>query len=59
MEPNKKIVEFWNYCGKCKHNGERDAWPSPCDECLEHGGRENSHKPVKFELDDTRHKRTL
>lgn len=46
-----KEVYFDKYCRKCMHwhLSEDD---SPCDECLEEGGNEDSHKPLYFTGED-------
>lgn len=43
------IVDFFNYCPKCKHFSTDEA-DKPCDECLETPYNTNgSKKPVKYE----------
>ena len=49
MENKEKIVEFWNWCKKCKFNGATDEYGSECDECLKDSVNINSHKPTGFE----------
>ena len=46
-----KIVEFGDYCKKCKYweNSEAD---DPCYECLENPVNVNSHKPTKYEEEE-------
>ena len=44
----EKEVRFDLYCEKCKYKGRKES-EEPCDECLEHGVNDASHKPVKFE----------
>ena len=48
MENKNKIVNFQEYCHKCKHvdcAGDQE----PCNECLSNSTNVNSHKPVKYE----------
>jgi len=45
---NKKEVYFAQYCSKCKF-GPLEEHQDPCDDCIEQGWNENSHKPIKFE----------
>lgn len=47
-EGKLKEVYFSEWCSKCKHFEKKEE-EEPCDECLEHPGREYSHKPEKFE----------
>lgn len=44
---NVKEVYFDVYCPKCKYY-DLDGIFDPCNECLEIGGRESSHKPEYF-----------
>lgn len=46
----EKIVEFHEYCEKCKY-WEKSEEEDPCFECLENPVNVDSHKPVKFEED--------
>lgn len=46
-----KLVDFDLFCGKCKWEKEEENGPH-CYECLEVGGREGSHIPVRFEEAD-------
>lgn len=43
----KKEVYFNEYCLKCKYKDTANT-ENPCNECLTHGGRKDSHKPIKF-----------
>lgn len=43
-----KIVHFHEYCPTCKYKDLKDH-SEPCNECLDHPGNYNSHKPVKYE----------
>lgn len=44
---NKKEVYFERYCPFCQHVDDKET-DMPCDECLESGGNEDSHKPINF-----------
>ena len=44
---NTKEVKFNEYCDKCV-NKNTDEYEMPCDECLEYGYNEDSHKPIHF-----------
>lgn len=48
MEDNMKLVNFYLYCGKCKHRDVEDD-DEPCDSCLNVGARPDSHRPIKWE----------
>lgn len=43
-----KIVEFWVWCKRCKHNAVPET-EDPCNECLTDSVNEDSHKPTKWE----------
>lgn len=43
----EKIVRFDQYCSKCQHK-ENAEDEDPCDKCLGHSAREDSHKPLYF-----------
>ena len=43
-----KIVDFANYCPKCKYSSYPEK-SDPCNECLEMGANVNTDSPVKFE----------
>lgn len=45
---NIKEVYFGNYCGRCKFKKVPEN-QEPCEECLSTPGRQDSHKPLKFE----------
>lgn len=46
---NEKIVDFGEYCPKCKHWKVSEA-DEPCRECLTVGGRDDgSRKPINFD----------
>ena len=45
---NMKIVEFHEYCNKCKHKSVGES-EKPCYECLHEAARQYSHKPARFE----------
>lgn len=47
----QKIVEFVEYCHKCKH-AETPENESPCWECLDEPVNEDSHKPINFVEED-------
>lgn len=44
---NYKIVHFWEYCQKCKHEN-LDEDEEPCCDCLTYSVNVESHKPVCF-----------
>lgn len=48
MVGDMKIVEFENWCPKCKHINVEET-EEPCNECLTYPAAEDSHKPIKFE----------
>ena len=48
MIGDKKIVEYENWCPKCKYLNV-DEVEEPCNECLTYPVVEDSHKPIKFE----------
>jgi len=43
-----KIVEFWVWCKRCKHNAVPET-EDPCNECLADSVNEDSHKPTRWE----------
>lgn len=45
-------VYFVKYCRTCKY---RKLWDyqEPCNECITHPYREDSHKPIKWEGKET------
>lgn len=48
MENNIKIVDFDQYCDKCKHT--RVTWDDePCLECLANPTNIDSRRPIKYE----------
>ena len=47
------IVEFQDYCEKCKHY-ETNSYDLPCRECVENPLNYGTHRPLKFELDETK-----
>lgn len=51
MIGDEKIVDFAEYCNKCKH---KDVFinESPCDECLGIPARTDSRRPEKWEKAD-------
>lgn len=44
---NTKEVLFSQFCSKCKNKDTKET-DMPCDECLEYGYNEDSHKPIHF-----------
>ena len=48
MQTETKIVDFDQYCYKCK-NAKFVEDNDPCSECLANPTNINSHKPVRFE----------
>ena len=48
MEEKLKEAWFWEYCKECKHQAVNED-EEPCNECLNHPGVEDSHKPYNFE----------
>lgn len=48
MNEHVKLVEFMEWCHKCKHVDKAEI-EEPCDECISVAAREFSHKPLKFE----------
>ena len=48
MIGDKKIVEYENWCPKCKYLIAEET-EEPCNECLMYPAAEDSHKPIKFE----------
>lgn len=44
----EKIVEFENWCYRCKHF-EKDETERPCFECLENPVNIDSRKPTYYE----------
>lgn len=51
MIDDMKIVEFNDYCGRCKYS-DTDPWDDPCDECLNTPARPNSRRPLNFKEED-------
>lgn len=43
----KKEVNYNDYCFRCIYKNT-DEVESPCNECLNQGWNEHSHKPIKF-----------
>ena len=50
MENNTKEVMYKDYCPKCIY-ADLEEVEDPCNECLNQGYNENSHKPIKFKED--------
>lgn len=48
MNEKVKLVEFMEWCHKCKHCDTPEI-DEPCDSCISVAAREFSHKPEKFE----------
>lgn len=48
MENDKKIVNFFKYCPKCKYIKNTEDI-DPCHDCLSTPVNTNSHKPVYFD----------
>lgn len=48
MTYTEKMVEFYKYCKKCKHEKLPDG-EEPCNSCLTEPVNEDSVIPVKFE----------
>ena len=48
MEIEEKIVNFKNYCPKCKYMNKKGN-DEPCDTCLGNPVNILTKKPVKFE----------
>ena len=48
MEGDYKIVEYDDWCFRCKHK-EIDENEEPCEECLTIAARPDSRKPEKWE----------
>lgn len=44
----EKIVEFGDYCSKCKYKNLSEA-DDPCDACLSAPVNSNSRRPLMFE----------
>ena len=44
---NTKEVLFNQFCSKCKYKDTKET-DMPCDECLEYGHNDDSHKPIHF-----------
>ena len=44
---NQKEVNFEEWCAKCRHE-KLDEKFDPCNECLDIGAREETHKPLYF-----------
>lgn len=51
MNNDQKIVEFGDYCKRCKHYSKSES-EDPCWECLDTPTNTFSHKPVNFEKGD-------
>lgn len=43
-----KIVEFDNYCNRCKHE-KKEELDDPCFDCLDEPVNAYTHRPVYFE----------
>lgn len=48
MEGDLKIVEYDDWCYRCKHRSVTED-EEPCRECLTIPARPDSHKPEKWE----------
>lgn len=48
MEINQKIVEYDEWCAKCKHILAKDS-DDPCNECLNTPVNQGSKKPINYE----------
>lgn len=48
MEEKMRIVEFGEYCDKCKHADKSES-EDPCWDCLSIPAREGSSRPEYFE----------
>lgn len=48
MEYKDKLVEFENWCHKCKHYKKPEN-DEPCETCLTYPVNEHSHKPTEWE----------
>lgn len=46
----EKIVEFEDWCKKCKHHDLLET-EDPCFDCLDDPVNTHSHKPTKWEED--------
>ena len=46
---NTKEVCFDEYCKTCKYEKQPD-YETPCNDCLDYPGNENSHKPVNWKV---------
>lgn len=42
-----KEVYFDSFCSQCMHKELEEKF-DPCNECLEYGAREGTHKPLHF-----------
>ena len=51
MIGDEKIVNFEEYCAKCKHNGTVE-YEEPCNSCLTATTNTDSHKPINFEEEE-------
>lgn len=51
MEYKDKIVEFHEWCHKCKYY-KRPENDEPCETCLTDSTNEYSHKPTQWEQCD-------
>lgn len=52
MEDSYKEVYFHKYCNTCKHKKLAED-EDPCYECLHEPANSYSHKPVKWEEEDS------
>lgn len=48
MSDNLKLVNYHDYCPKCKHY-ELEEWKEPCNSCLNEPTNINSQRPINFE----------
>ena len=48
MTDNEHIVEFNEWCKKCKHYDKNET-DDPCFDCLSDPVNTNTHKPTKWE----------
>ena len=51
MDSNTFIIDFNEYCNKCKHKALSENL-EPCSLCLDVPARENDSRPVYFKEDD-------
>lgn len=47
MGNNTKIIDFSKFCSRCEYY-DKTFSEEPCNTCLSHPARENSHTPEKF-----------